>query len=259
MGSRSEHAGRGHVGRPAGVEARASYVPMSSAGTSGGSLSASANALRLAPSTRAEVVDRQHDPVAAGPLARAHDRPAQRLGRGEPALFRREPGAALGACVIEHVGESAAGLGRGGDPVAWAPSGDRQAREVDDRTPERPVADLRPRRIGTGLHDDVARRRGELEELAHQPRLADADVADDACAGQRARLPATCLEPRQIVLSPDERQGPRELRPRLRGAARPTRRREATRDPPSYEAAPSSSSCPWSRVRTRRRTSARPG
>ena len=36
---------------------------------------------------RAEVVDGQDDPVAAGPLARAHDRPAKRLGRGEPAVL----------------------------------------------------------------------------------------------------------------------------------------------------------------------------
>ena len=95
---------------------------MSSAGTSGGSLSASANALRLAPSTRVQVVDREDDAMAAGPLARADEGPAKRLGRGEAALLGREATAALGARVTEDVGEAAARLGRGRHPVAWSPA-----------------------------------------------------------------------------------------------------------------------------------------
>ncbi len=71
---------------------------------------------------------------------------------------------------------------------------------------------------GPDLDDDVARGRGGLEELAHQARLADAHVADDPGPGERARLGPAAVEPREVLLAPDERQGRLDERDATGGA-----------------------------------------
>ena len=103
--------------------------------------------------------------------------------------------------MAEDVREPAARLGRRGDPVARPSPRLGKRRELHDGAPQRPVADLGPRGIGPGLHDDVAPRTRRLEELADEARLADADVADDARARQRAGLAATRFEPGEVVLA----------------------------------------------------------
>ena len=227
---RREHARRGDVGRPAGVEAGRVGARRAARGRAAGRSSASANALRLAPSTRVEVVDREDDAVAARPLARAHERPAQRLGRGEAAVFGREAGAALGGSLIRRRRR-----GRGA-PRAWRPTQSRgpppvtgRRRELHDGAAERPVADLGPRRVGPRLHDDVARggraRRGTRAPAA-------------SCRRRRRRRCArpSASAPRPRRASSHARSSSRPMSGRGQRTPRPRRRRRRVRSARSRRA-----------------------
>ncbi len=155
-------------------------------------------------------------------LLGADHRPAEGLGGDEALLVGREAaGRRLGPHVraervaarlglAEDVRETAARLGRRGAPVVRPTAVGRQAREPDDRPSERVVSDLGPPGIGRDVNDEVAVAACSVQELAEEPRLADAVVADDPRRDDRGvDLEPLDAEPVEIVLARGERH--REL------------------------------------------------
>ena len=171
--------------------------------------------------------------MPARPLARAHERPAQRLGRGEAALVGRERRRRARAVAWSKTSaRPRRASGVAATQSRGPPPGRGRRRELDDRAAQRPVADLGPAGSGPVCTTTSPAAAADVEELAHQARLADADVADDARARQRARLGAAGLEPREVVVAPDEAAAARGCsRRRLRrrgGRPRAVRRRRRT-------------------------------
>src|SRR5258708_689537 len=121
-----------------------------------------------------------------------------------------QPGSKPVAYVAMRSAGTSGGAHKGSaNALPRAPAvGGRRRGELDDRALDSPAAALRPRGVGTRLHDDVARRRGHVEELADQARLAHAHLPDDARTRERSRFGPPRLEPREVVAPSDEWQRP---------------------------------------------------
>ena len=150
-------------------------------GARGGSLSTSAKAFRLAPSTsRRSSTARTTRRPARPARSRTTTCPSERLGRSEPAFFRQEARAGARGSVVEDVRQPAACLAASPPPSRAAPLRGGKRRELHDRAPERAAADLGPGRVGPASARRRPRRPPQFEELAHEARLADAELPHDA-------------------------------------------------------------------------------
>ena len=110
--------------------------------------------------------------VPVRPLARANERPAERLGRRVAAILGRERVVRRRVFLAEDVHQPAPRLGAGPGPFARGAAVGRERGKLLDRLAEREVADLRPAGIGPDDDDAVARGGAEEEEVAQEPRLA---------------------------------------------------------------------------------------